>query len=169
MKHGVGHEGILIAMDKEHWFGALANLLYLLRLGKRPAVAMLAKGGSGIHQREGRQAKLVFELSRKLIPHARIAAVLHKALHVIGSLLSRYSHRGCRTHRNAMNHLTGILHSSFFTLRSLFFTLHSKNLIGDFRPSDDIPSILPSHLGMVALALSMSIQDPGRSTLYPIS
>ena len=26
MKHGVGHEGILIAMDKEHRFGALANL-----------------------------------------------------------------------------------------------------------------------------------------------
>lgn len=43
MKHGVWHEGILIAMDKEHRFGALANLLYLLRLGKRPAVAMLAK------------------------------------------------------------------------------------------------------------------------------
>ena len=42
-KHGVGHEGILIAMDKEHRFGALANLLYLLRLGKRPAVAILAK------------------------------------------------------------------------------------------------------------------------------
>ena len=62
MKHGVGHEGILIAMDKEHRFGALANLFYLLRLGKRPAVAMLAKGGSGIHQREGRQAKLVFVL-----------------------------------------------------------------------------------------------------------
>ena len=46
MKHGVGHKGILITMDKEHRFGALANLLYLLRLGKRPAVAMLAKGGS---------------------------------------------------------------------------------------------------------------------------
>ena len=44
MKHGVGHEGILIAMDKEHRFGALANLLYLLRLGKRPAVTILAKG-----------------------------------------------------------------------------------------------------------------------------
>ena len=81
MKHGVGHEGILIAMDKEHRFGALANLLYLLRLGKRPAVAILAKGRSGIHQREGRQAKLVFELSGKLIPHAGIAAILHKALH----------------------------------------------------------------------------------------
>ena len=90
MKHGVGHEGILVAMDKEHRFGALANLLYLLRLGKRPAVAMLAKSRSGIHQREGRQAKLVFELSGKLIPHAGIATVLHKALHVIGSLLSRY-------------------------------------------------------------------------------
>ena len=112
MKHGVGHKGILITMDKEHRFGALANLLYLLRLGKRPAVAMLAKSRGGIHQREGRQAKLVFELSGKLIPHTGIAAVLHKALHVIGSLLSRYCHRGCRTHRNAMNHLTGILHSS---------------------------------------------------------
>ena len=112
MKHGVGHEGILIAMDKEHRFGALANLLYLLRLGKRPAVAILAKSRSGIHQREGRQAKLLFELSGELIPYAGIAAVLHKALHVIGSLLSRYCHRGCRTHRNAVNHLKGILHSS---------------------------------------------------------
>ena len=145
-------------MDKEHRFGALANLFYLLSLGKRPAVAMLAKSRSGIHQREGRQAKLVFELSGKLIPYAGIAAVLHKALHVIGSFLSRYCHRGCRTHRNTVNHLTGILRSSVFTLRSLSFTLHSKNLIGDFRPSDYIPSILPSHLDMVALTLSMSIQ-----------
>ena len=52
MQHGGGHEGILIAMDKEHRFGALANLLYLLRLGKRPAVAILAKGRSGISDRQ---------------------------------------------------------------------------------------------------------------------
>ena len=57
-----------------------------------------------------------------------------------------------------MNHLKGIHHSSFFIFHSLFFTLHFKNLIGDFRPSDHIPSILPSHLDMVALTLSMSIQ-----------
>ena len=38
MQHGVGHEGILIAMDKEHRFGTFANLLYLLSLGKRPAI-----------------------------------------------------------------------------------------------------------------------------------
>ena len=146
-------------MDKEHRFGALTDLGYLLSLSKRPAILVLAERGSGVHQWEGRQAKLVFELSCELVPYTGITAILHKALHIFRSLLTRYSHRSSCTHRYAMNHLPRILHSSFFTL-------HFKYLMGYLRPSDDVPSVFPPHLYMTALTLAMSIQI-GKEHIIP--
>lgn len=84
-EHGVGYVGVGIAVDEEHRFGATLHLLYLLRLVKRPSVSLLAKPGSCIHQRERRQPELLFQLSCKLIPYARIATVFNKTLHIIRS------------------------------------------------------------------------------------
>ncbi len=42
---GIRHKGILVAMDKEHRFGTLTDLGYLLSLSKRPAILVQAERG----------------------------------------------------------------------------------------------------------------------------
>ena len=146
MNHPRGHEGVGTSVDEKHGAAATAHLLQGRSLAETPAVAHAAKCRSGIHERERRQGELRAELSRELVPHACVAAILHKTPHIRRQLFARKTHRRGRPHRHSVHNDTNRVAPM------------GKKVTGNGRPTLHVKPVFPPHLYGFAVAEAVGVE-----------
>ena len=133
-------------MDEQH---RLFTVLHLLQGGcflKAIARFGSCRGAGGIQNWELRQAEPQFQLTGKNIPHAGVAAVLHKHFYLFRGVLPCCHHGGGGTHGNAVQH-----NFSFAVLRQ-----HPVD------PLQHILAVQPAHADIIALTVAAGAQIRGQ-------
>ena len=134
VEHVVRHKGVLVAVDKQHGNRRVFELLHTARLMKVVARAHVAHQVCYIEQGKAGQAEHILELQGKLVPNARITAVLDNAFHVCGQRFPRDVHGGRRTHRLAKDQDARL----------------GVSLNDSLDPCDDVEALGPAHADIVA-------------------
>ena len=144
--HLIGDKIIRGAVDEQH---RLFTVLHLLQGGcflKAIARFGSCRGAGGIQNWELRQAEPQFQLTGKNIPHAGVAAVLHKHFYLFRGVLPCCHHGGGGTHGNAVQH-----NFSFAVLRQ-----HPVD------PLQHILAVQPAHADIIALTVAAGAQIRGQ-------
>ncbi len=133
VEHAVRYKGVLVTVDKKHGNCCTFELIHAACLMEVVARAHVAHQVCYIEQGKAGQAEHVLELQRKLVPDARVAAVLDNAFHICGQRFPRDIHGRRRAHRLAKDQdaRLGI----------------GRNDPPD--PRDDIESLGPAHADVV--------------------
>ena len=141
--HTGGDEVVGIAVDEEHRQPAALHLLERRGLAEAPAVLHPAERIGHVEQREGRQREALAKLLGKLLPDARIAAILDKALDVGALLLTREHHRRSSPHRDAVDdHLR----------------MTAEERIGHLHPTQHVQPVEPPHADGPSLAAAVVVE-----------
>ena len=141
--HPRRHVIVGVAVDEQHRQPALLHLLQRRSLAESPAVFQAAQPARRVEQRKGRKPELLFKLFRKLVPDARIAAILDETFHIGLLLLARDHHGRRRAHRNPVDHHPGVA---------------AEDVVGNVHPPQHVEAVLPPHPDGTAFALPVVIK-----------
>lgn len=144
-EHGERHEGVVVAMNEEHWLVATGHLTQRRGLVETPAVAKATKGAAGMEQGKSGKAETVVEFTLKLVPGAGVATVFDKALYIRGESFARDAHHGGGSHRHTVEH-----HPRIATT--------TETTVGHLHPVHHVEAVEPTHLHGLTLAAAVSVE-----------